>query len=136
MYNEHECINKIDDGMRGLQSIITNLEHKIIDLEKRLKKQDLIEYDTYGFKFCKRVIYYISQGIEEYKAVLLAAEEFKDKMSYTSAQMTWKHARASKNGLILYGRYYAAKKMRMSGYSVADISIVLGLSIPTISKIA
>ena len=135
MSDEYEYISKIDDGMRGLKSIITSLENKIIELEKRLNKQDLIQYDTNGFKFCKRVIYYISQGIEENKAVFLAADDFKNDMSYATAQMIWKHARASKNGLILYGRYYTAKKMRLAGYSIADISIVLGLSIPTVRKL-
>ncbi len=49
--------------------------------------------------------------------------------------MIWEMSRASKSGLIPYGRAYTAKKMKAAGFKIADISKVLNLSNQTIHKL-
>lgn len=131
---QDDLIRDINKKISELESVIRKKDLEITDLKQQLKKSDIDLYDRYGFQFTKKVIYYISQGIEEDRAILLAWDDF-PALSCNNAFMIWNAARPIKSGLRLYARTYCAHKMKSAGYKRFEIACTLGLSLTTISKL-
>lgn len=135
MYDFERELLSIKDSADSLKSFIDSLKKNIKQLEKQLEEKDDINWHVDGFKVTKTILKYIAQGIEEKKAIFMSYDDFSDRLSYRSVEAIWKTSRASKSGLLLYGRHYTAKKMKEAGFKPAEISIVLGVSITTVNKL-
>jgi len=127
-------IRKLDELIVNLKAEIKHRDLEIFELKKQLKGHESVQYDKYGFQFTKRVIYYISQGIEEARAIMLAWDDFPS-LSMSTAELIWYAARPVKSGLKLYARAYCAHKMKKAGFKKYEIACTLGVSITTVSKI-
>ena len=116
-----------------MQILFLQQKHEIENLKSQLKHDFQDVYDRCAFKIVKKVLYYIEHGIEEQQALLLVFDE--NDLPFDYIKKIWTIYRPQKSGLLLYARCYAAHKMKQAGFSVAEISNTLGLSIPTIHKI-
>ena len=128
--------------MREYKDILNDLDHiflmkdkEIFDLKQQLKKEFHDVYDHLAFRIVKKILFFIEKGINENQAIMLVFDELSDQITLENLQMIWKNYRPKKSGLLLYARCYTAKKMFSAGYTLTDISKVLGVSITTISKL-
>ncbi len=128
-------IKAAEMALEDLVTIIRHQDFKIDDLKENKIQRDKNTYHLYGFRAVKKILYYITKGIEENKALHLTYYDFKDCLTVDHIKTIWSMSRASKSGLILYGRVYAAKKMKAAGFKITDISKALNLSNQTIHKL-
>ena len=135
MLTNYEEIKNFREAVDNLVNIINNQEKKIKELESYLQEKEDINWNVYGFRAVKRVLKYIAQGIEEKRAIALVYDDFNGELSMSSLEALWRTSRASKSGLILYGRAYCAKKMRLAGFKSYEIAQTLGVSTTTINKL-
>ncbi len=127
-------IREIHDKLSELEALLARKNIQIDNLKAQLNGEELINYDRYGFRFTKKVIYYISQGIEEKRAIALAWDDF-PKLRMSTAEMIWKSSRPIKSGLKLYARAYCVQKMIDAGYTHSEIAITLGISQTSVKNI-
>lgn len=135
MLVNYEEIKKFHEAVDNLVNIINNQDQKIRELESALHEKENINWNVYGFRVVKKILHYIAQGIEEMRAIALAYDDFNGELSMSSIEAIWRTSRASKSGLILYGRAYCAKKMRLAGFKSYEIAQTLGVSITTVNKL-
>ena len=135
MLDKTDEVKKISGAVDNLLKIINNQQSQIKELEDKLQEKDGHDWDNYGFRVVKAILRYIAQGIEEQEAIRLAYDDFAGKISMRTILCIWQHSHASKAGLILYGRAYCAKKMRLAGYKTYEIAQTLRLSVTTVQKL-
>ena len=135
MIDSYDEIKKFQNAVDNFVNIINEQQEIIKNLEMKLEQKDGINWDRNGFRVTKKILWYVSQGIEERKAIALAYDDFSKSLSMRSIEMIWEMSRASKSGLMLYGRAYCAKKMRLSGFKIYEISQTLGVSTTTVNKL-
>lgn len=135
MLTNYEEIKNFRESVDNLVNIINNQERKIKELESKLQEKEDINWNVYGFRVVKKILHYIAQGIEEMRAIALAYNDFNGELSMSSIKAIWRTSRASKSGLILYGRAYCVKKMRLAGFKSYEIAQTIGVSTTTINKL-
>lgn len=128
-------VKNIYNSVDNLVCIIQKQEQRIRELEDELANKDRHTWDICGFKVVKTILRYIAQGIEEREAVRLAYDDYGGNIPMRSIENIWQYSHASKAGLILYGRAYCAKKMRLAGFKTSEIAQTLRLSITTVNKL-
>lgn len=135
MFNKNEELKKFFGAVDNFVNIIDEQQKIIDELEDKLNNVDNKNWNIYGFKVTKAILKYISQGIEEKQAIFLAYDDFKDVLTMRTIELIWKAGRASKAGLLLYGRAYCAKKMKLAGFKRFEIAQTLGVSQTTVNKL-
>lgn len=135
MLASDEEIKKFREAVDNLLYVIQKQESKIRELESKLAQKDNVNWHTQGFKIVKTILRYITQGIEEKKAIQLAFDDFNGSLSMRTIENIWHNSRANKAGLILYGRAYCVKKMRLAGFKTFEIANTLGVSVTTVNKL-
>ena len=135
MINTYEEIKNFREAVDNFVNIINRQNDIISNLEMKLNEKDGINWYHHGFKVTKKNLWYISQGIEERKAISLTYDDFTPTLSMRSIEMIWDTSRASKSGLVLYGRAYCAKKMRLAGFKIYEIAQTLNVSATTVNKL-
>ena len=135
MIDSYDEIKKFQNAVDNFINVINKQQEIIKELEMKLSEKDGINWHFNGFKVTKKILWYISQGIEERKAIALAYDDFSSSLSMRSIELIWGFSRASKSGLMLYGRAYCAKKMRLAGFKVYEIAQTLNVSTTTVNKL-
>ena len=125
------------DVFEAIRRNLTKVEddfHKMERKIKRLETRNENRFAAQSGKIIRDIIALTCQGYDEETAIKTAYDRYTCEFPLESIKYLWKSAVRQKNALNLYARIFMAKKMKESGYSSADISCTLGVSIPTVHK--
>ena len=130
-YELEKAIKKNVDFINSLFSIIKKQRKHIERLQTRNQRQP----DFYRFKIIKAILKLICAGLDEESALQEVAADYKGILTVDGIKTLWRDSRRGRNALDLYARTYMVKKMRISGYMIADIEQTMSISITSVRRL-
>ena len=127
-----DVFRRVNDDVRKIENHCNYLKNVISRLEKRQETTRAF----YTHRIVRDILKHICAGKNEAVAVGLVADEYdSSSLTYNDIQKIWNRAKREKNALRMYGRVFAAKKRRLSGFTLGDIACTLGLSKTSVQKL-
>lgn len=140
MYNEHdnrENFYKMQDEIQKLHKSLDFISNHIRfnqDYIDSLLRKDEVKADFHRFRIVRYMLRLIISGYDELTAIDQVKSLYKS-LSPRLIDWIWDNAKSHRGALDLYARAYTAKKMRLAGFTLAEIAQTLNLSVTSIQKL-
>lgn len=127
-----------ENDIKNILQAVDNLQDYIKKLEKekqKLQTRDQRQCDFYTHRIVKSICRLIASGLCEKDAIALTADEYAGKLKEAHVKHLWNQSKQYKTAINMYARAFMCKKMKQTGFTIAEIALTIGLSQTMVHKI-
>lgn len=134
MQDIDSLICKLENSKKSLDNAVLMIK-KLKRTNDNLQIKNYYKPQYYGCDIIKKMLLFLHQGFDELTALSAVAKQYEGILKKDAIEHLWQRSRSDRNALELYGKSYAAKKMRVAGFKINEIAITLGISSTSVYKL-